>query len=261
METVCLHDKKKLECYLRKSIFINIYSIGDLDDYFWPYTTWYGLIDNNELKAVALVYTGVSVPTLIALDESKNTLFEKLLGSIIRVLPKSFYAHINVELVPILETHYKVVSHGTHYKMGLTNVSTINGVDVSQVAPLSKKNLDELMKFYKDNYPRHSFEPQMLDTNQYYGIRRANELISAAGVHVYSPQYKVAALANIVTHKHYRRKGYAKTVVSGLCKNLLRTVEHVGLNVKVDNEVALRLYRSLGFETFGTYLECSIKVV
>ena len=42
MDYLCLHDKKELEHFLNKDIYLHIYSIGDLDDFFWPYTIWYG---------------------------------------------------------------------------------------------------------------------------------------------------------------------------------------------------------------------------
>ena len=37
-----LFDLQKIEEYLRKDVYLHIYGIGDLDEFFRPYTTWYG---------------------------------------------------------------------------------------------------------------------------------------------------------------------------------------------------------------------------
>ena len=255
MKVICLHDKNQIESFLRRNTFLNIYSIGDLDDYFWRFTTWYASAENAEIKAIAMVYSGLRQATLLALGDDEIPFLEELLRSIIRLLPKSFYSHLSLGLANILETQYKLESHGKHLKMALNDVSTLASVDTHEVVLLSRKDLGELESFYARVYPGHSFEASMLDTKQHYGIRGPNGLISTAGVHVYSKEYKVAALANIATNPDYRGKGYAKAVIAGLCKNLLPTVEHIGLNVKADNEPAIRCYKSLGFESIGSYEE------
>ncbi len=35
MKTVCLHAKDQIEAFLRRHTFLRLYSIGDLDDFFW----------------------------------------------------------------------------------------------------------------------------------------------------------------------------------------------------------------------------------
>ena len=45
MSLVCLHDKAVIEGFLRRNPLLHIYPLGDLDDFFWPHTTWYGLQD------------------------------------------------------------------------------------------------------------------------------------------------------------------------------------------------------------------------
>jgi ribosomal protein S18 acetylase RimI-like enzyme len=44
-------------------------------------------------------------------------------------------------------------------------------------------------------------------------------------------------------------------VCAKLCEELLRTVEHIGLNVKADNISAISCYKGLGFERVATYEE------
>lgn len=47
-------------------------------------------------------------------------------------------------------------------------------------------------------------------------------------------------------------------VTARLCMNLLRQVEHIGLNVRADNAPALASYRKLGFERIASYEEFMI---
>ena len=79
-----------------------------------------------------------------------------------------------------------------------------------------------------------------------------------AGVHVYSEEYRVAALGNIVTHPDYRNRGFGRIVTAYLCKKLLEKVDHIGLNVHRDNVSAIRCYENLGFEILGKYEECMV---
>jgi predicted GNAT family acetyltransferase len=98
----------------------------------------------------------------------------------------------------------------------------------------------------------------MVQTGWYYGIRQEQAIVSVAGVHVYSAQYKVAALGNVTTHPSVRGRGLARTVCARLCQDLIQNgVEQIGLTVKTDNAPAIALYTILGFELiaeFGAYL-------
>src|SRR5438270_4245 len=89
-------------------------------------------------------------------------------------------------------------------------------------------DLDDLQSLYRISYPENWFDPRMLETGHYYGIRRDAKLVSVAGVHVYSPQYKIGVLGNVTTHPDYRGQRLGSAVCAKLCKVLLETVDHVG---------------------------------
>ena len=57
MTSVCLHDKKVIERILRRNVHLHIYSIGDLDSFFWPYTTWYATESGAEIREIAVEIT------------------------------------------------------------------------------------------------------------------------------------------------------------------------------------------------------------
>lgn len=259
MTTVCLHDKNEIETLLRQNTFLHLYSIGDLDDSFWRHTTWYGLHEDT-LKQVVLIYTGSDLPVLLGLTVEPN-LMTRLLRSIIHLLPRRIYTHLSGNLAQIFAEDYQVQSHGLHNKMALTNSQFLTKFDTSEVVQLTVEDADEIAEFYHVSYPENWFDSRMLATGYYYGIRCGNTLVSIAGVHVYSPQYKVAALGNIATHPQFRGQGLSKKVVAKLCQELLQTVDYVGLNVKADNAIAIRCYEKLGFEWIATYEECLLTVI
>jgi GNAT superfamily N-acetyltransferase len=259
MKPIQLHDKDRIEAFFRRNILLHIYSIGDLDDYFWPYTTWYALEETDGIRQIALLYTGLTMPTLLAITDDRIDEMREFIASMVKLLPGRFYSHLSEGLSDVLRGYYTVDIHGNHYKMGLTDRSRCDGVDTSGVFALRTSDKDDLDDLYRASYPGHWFESQMLETGHYYGIREGGRLVSVAGVHVYSNTYKVAALGNIATHPDRRGEGLATKATAKLCQELLRTVEHIGLNVKTDNDSAITCYRNLGFEPIATYEECMLE--
>jgi ribosomal protein S18 acetylase RimI-like enzyme len=256
MPFVSLHNKETIESFLRRNAFLHLYALGDLDDFFWPYTTWYALEDQGRIEQVILLYTVTETPTLLALTEDAAPAMAKLLRAAKPLLPQHFYAHVHPASSTVLAESYVQRSHRLHYKMALTKPPRFDALKTHEVISLSVTEAPELERLYAESYPGNWFEPRMLQTGHYYGIRRDGKLISAAGVHVYSPRYRVAALGNITTHPRYRGHGLARIVTARLCQELSKTTEHIGLNVRADNADAIACYARIGFERVAEYAEC-----
>jgi ribosomal protein S18 acetylase RimI-like enzyme len=254
MRAICLHDKHRIAAFLRRDPARNVYLIGDLDDFFWPYTQWYGLEDDGELREVALIYAGTALPVLLALGHEPEAMCT-LLHGIRHLLPPRLYAHLGSGVLPQLAQHYNAEPHGEHAKMVLTQPGQLGGFDMSGAERLAPANLDEVQAFYRAAYPDGWFDPRMLETGQYFGVRQEGQLASIAGVHVYSPAYGVAAIGNVATRPELRGRGLATIATAALCRSLLEQAPHVGLNVRADNAVAIACYTRLGFETVAMYDE------
>jgi len=253
-----LHDKEEIERFLRGNVYLHIYSIGDLDDFFWPHTAWYGLRENGRIEAVALIYTGQALPTLLALSD-KCDVMRELVASMSDVLPEKFYAHLSPGVEAVLCGAYDMEAHGEHWKMGLKDRAAVFGYDCSDVVNPGPAEEDEILRFYEQSYPGNWFDARMLETGQYFGIRKGGVLVSVAGVHVYSATYGVAALGNIATLPSQRGRGYGTAVTARLCQSLSSSVEQIGLNVKADNSAAISCYRKLGFERVAAYGEFVVR--
>lgn len=262
MRTICLHEKEKIWNFLKANPSLNLYSIGDLDDFFWPYTTWYALMDGQRIVQLALLYCASSLPILLAMVEDDSSAdMQLLLRSILPLLPRRFYAHLQRATSESLLQNYQLESHGVHYKMVLRWPERLDQVDTSRVSALTRTDLSDLEAFYRTSYPGSWFDPRLLETGYYYGVRAGSSLLSVAGIHVYSREYSVAALGNITTHPAYRGQGLATQASAQLCKSLLKTVKTIGLNVHAENNAALACYSRLGFERVAVYEEfmCTLK--
>lgn len=139
--------------------------------------------------------------------------------------------------------------------MALRNPSALQSVDTAGVERLTMAELPEVDALYREAYPDTWFEPSMLRTGLYFGLRRDGRLVSVGGVHVHSPAYRVSALGNVATHPRWRGRGLAKAVCARLCLVLKDSSDAIGLNVKADNQSAIACYRSLGFERVADYGE------
>jgi predicted GNAT family acetyltransferase len=261
MSVVSLHNKSELEAFFRRNTFLNLYAIGDLDNFFWQHTTWYALKKDEQIEQVVLLYSASTLPVLLAIAQEQDASLSELLNSMLHLLPRQFYAHITSESVGALVQDYHLESHGTYYKMALLDPSSLKQMDASVAERLSLDDLSEIEAFYRISYPDNWFDPRMLETGHYYGIRRDGQLLGVAGVHVYSERFRVAALGNVATHPEHRGQGLGSLVCARLCQELLHTVDHIGLNVRADNVSALVCYERLGFRRIVQYEEimCSAK--
>ena len=142
MTLIGLRDKPEIEQYLRRNIQLHLYGIGDLDDFFWPYTTWYGWKIKSHLSAVAFMYDAQPPPTLLALSENHDAMTE-LLQAIRHLLPLQFYAHLSPGLEQILRDTHHLAPHGMHYKMALYDLTKIGHIDGFGAVPLSMAELEE----------------------------------------------------------------------------------------------------------------------
>jgi ribosomal protein S18 acetylase RimI-like enzyme len=248
-------DRGVLERYLRRDTPLNIYLLGDLDNFFWPHTTWYGLRSGDEVQALALLYHPSELPTLIVLLNGDPQPSRELLAALSPDLPDRVYAHLTPGLDSVLSSHFLQENHGDHLKMILRDPSRLALAPSRQSVQLTIDDEEEVVAFYRASYPGNWFDGRMLETGHYWGIRLDGKLVAAGGVHVYSPHYRVAALGNIATHPDYRGRGLAGDVTAAICRGLLNSVEEIGLNVKADNNAAISCYRRLGFEVTATYQE------
>jgi ribosomal protein S18 acetylase RimI-like enzyme len=81
-------------------------------------------------------------------------------------------------------------------------------------------------------------------------------LAAAAGTHVFTPSEGVAGVGNIYTKQAARRRGFARQATAAVLRELVtHGISTICLNVAIENEAAISLYSSLGFDVHCEYIE------
>ena len=260
MALVELRDRDVLAAFLRRRAGVHAYELGDLDDFFWPRTRWLGWQPNGRVEQVALLYDEPEPPVLLAMAEEPAAGMDDLLRAVAAQLPERLYAHLSPGLVealaPRLVPSYEPVPHR---KLELVDPGALTGHETADAVRLTPGDLEEIEGFYERAYPGTWFQPRMLETGRYVGIRRGRSLVCVAGVHVWSPTWRVACLGNVATLPSRRGEGLATAAGAALCRVLLDDgIDVISLNVRADNGAAIRAYEKLGFAHAADYVEVAL---
>ena len=258
MKVKVIRDKKIIEDHFRKNTDLNIYSIGDLDDFFWKYTKWLAAFDGERIAQIALLYQASDHSTFLAITDNEIKSMYELIENVYETLPGKLYCHLSKGLVEAFGKNIKRNDHGAHYKMSLKNKEMLLKNDTEKIKRLNPEYISLINKLYGESYPDNFFDKRMLETGKYFGYFENEELTGISGIHVYSEPYKVATLGNITIHPLYRGKSICQKLTSALCRDLLLTVDNIGLNVSINNLSAINCYRKIGFEIIGEYEEYEI---
>lgn len=249
-------DKKRLLEHFQKDPVLFAYHIGDLDDRYFPqcqFACTYG--ETAHIFESVLIYSGLKTPSVLAFGTTDDG-FVELLDELMPVLPLKFFCHY---LPPYRDTFleaYKETDLGLHQKMKLTNFRPVDSkVENGEIRPLSTSDAETVLSFYSSAYPDGYFEPHMLESGRFVGMMVDGRLVSVAGVHIYSPAYKIAVLGAIATLPEFRGKGFATILTSHLCQQLVKERLLICLNVKADNTTAIKSYSRIGFTITHEYQE------
>ena len=68
MDIIKLTNRQQLARYFQKDVYLHLYSLGDLDDFYWSRSTYYGIESKGEIDKVILLYEGVGDPISLALS-------------------------------------------------------------------------------------------------------------------------------------------------------------------------------------------------
>ncbi|MEZ4269005.1 MAG: GNAT family N-acetyltransferase [Myxococcota bacterium] len=247
-------ERDLLKALLGRDPVTCAYMLGDLDEAFSDFCTWYGVDGVDGLEGVLLVYDALSVPVLISYGQSGA--IEAIMAAFWHDLPGRTLVHLQPHHVGAVDQVFGTEGLVPMLRMGLqARDFRRSEADTSAVEQLSHRHTGEIIELYT-HYPDNFFEPAQLDSGHYCGIRVDDRLVSVAGVHVLSHEASVATLGNIVTHPDFRGRGLSTACTSHLCARLLSEgVGTLALNVKRENRSAVRVYEKLGFRYHSTYLE------
>jgi ribosomal protein S18 acetylase RimI-like enzyme len=267
-----LSDKDEILAFLQRDRLYAAYAIGDLEPSLFAQCQWFGAEDDGETQALrlgsgqalALFFTGLQPPALFTMGDTDG--LAAILDSALRLgsgqalQPERAYFMSRPEHLTALEAHYDLGEVQRMLRMAIApaDFRPLPGPTVK----LDLSHLDALRQLYRLG-GGEAFAPYQLRDGVYYGIEADGRLVSAAGTHLVSPSYGVAAVGNVFTHPDYRRQGYATACTSRVVEELLALRQaqdraqglDVVLNVNQKNLAAIGVYERLGFRRHCPFIE------
>jgi len=244
-----LTDKAQILPFLETDRFYAAYAIGDLEPEMFAQSTWSGAERGGRLQALALHFRGLKPPALFLMGDADG--LRAILADVL--YPEWVYLTCRMEHLPMTHDFYKWDETTPMWRMVL-QPACFRPVedDCVRLTPAHSNQLTELYAFGGGN----AFNPAQLQHGVFYGVLADGQLVAAAGTHLASSTYSVAAVGNIFTHPDYRERGYGTATTSAVVAELLqRGIRDVVLNVSQENKSAIRIYERLGFECYCPFLE------
>ena len=250
-------DKTELNLFLSASAELQLYGLGDLDPFFWPFTRYYVKRENSVIVAVVIVYQTTDLPIVMALGDNIPALIS-LLSELLPTLGERIYCHLSFgcEATVLAEFNCTYSEHQGRMILKQPRNTVVENECLIEMGP---NDAERLKDFFQLSYPSNWFDPAMLNCHPFIGYVHNHQLVSVAGIHVFSPEYKVAALGNITTHPDFRGQGFASLCTAALNQQLMSQVELIGLNVHMKNTAAIRSYEKVGFELTHRFAEMMLE--
>jgi len=241
VEVRITRDRVLLREFLERDRLFSAYALCDLDDREFARTRWAIALGRGRPVAVALEYTGPAPQPLFVMGENAGV--GQILHDAIR--PRIAYVAVRGEQMPEVERLYRVDPGPQMVRMWVDHSTfhPIPGVAVRLVPA----DVGDLNRVYNLGFT--SWLPaEAIEQGVYYGVRLAGRLVAAAGTHVVSRDARLAVVGNVLTHRDYRGRGFAKVTTGAVTQELLRYCDEVVLNVRSDNPPAIAAYRALGYQ-------------
>ena len=237
-----LTDKNEIRTRLRRDPAWSVYALGDLAPPMFPKTLWFA----PDL-------------TLVVQDYGLAILFAMGSGSVREALDSvAGPVHLQVQRDALDEVarHAAVSSPRLMWRMTWTGNRLPSPGAVT--TRLGASDVPALQGLYADGEPSGEspdfFFPSMVTDGVFHGVYEGTALVAAAGTHLLARDEGAAALGNVYIRHDRRGRGLGRLVTSAVLREL-SGVETIGLNVRADNDVALRLYESLGFARHCQFYE------
>ncbi|WP_432405469.1 GNAT family N-acetyltransferase [Wukongibacter sp. M2B1] len=259
MRVKIVHNPNEVFEFMKSRIRYNyIYQFNNLDEREWPNTICYGLYEGVILREIAMVYTAYDIPVLIAACFEKHGYNKELISRIKEYLPPKFYTHIDKETLEEVFDKKDISEYYEYVNMGIDDYSKIEALDRKNTVTLNYVDSERIKRLLEESYPDNWLDDILIKLNDNFGVEIDDKLVSFAGIHAYSIDRQVAAVAHVTTHPEYRNKGYGRDSIVALIKDLREKIKYIGLNVKVENLSAIKCYKNIGFKEYGRFIACEL---
>jgi len=239
--TALTSDRAMLRSFLERDRLLAAYAICDLDDREFGKTRWAAAWSGGSIVALVMEYSGTSPQPLFTMGSEEGIV--AVLKHVMR--PRLAYIAALPQAVPAVQTVYRLDPGPQMVRMWVDR-GRFRPADDPAVERLIPSDATELNRLYQLGFGAW-LPPQAIAEGVYYGLRVHGRLVAAAGTHVVSGAARLAVVGNVLTHHEFRGRGYATAVTGAVTAELLRSCDHVALNVRADNPPAISAYRHLGY--------------
>ncbi len=245
-----LTDKSEILAYLEADRLYTAYAIGDLEPGMFEQCTWAGAEKAGRLQALALYFRGLKLPALLLMGDTDGLQAILEEGAL---YPERAYLTCRTEHLAMIRDFYAWEEMTKMWRMvlPLARFQPVAG-DCIRLGFAHSDQLTELYALGEGN----AFGPSQVQHGVFYGFFSNGRLVAAAGTHLISSTYGVAAVGNVFTHPDCRGRGYGTASAGAVVAELLRLgIRDIVLNVGQGNAVAVDIYERLGFEHYCPFLE------
>jgi ribosomal protein S18 acetylase RimI-like enzyme len=260
MEIKIIHNRQTAYEFLKdKSRYDYIYQFSDIEERNWENVICYGLYKEDELKQIAIIAINYGIPVLLAACHEDSAYNIELLTRMKSFLPPRFYTHIDRETLNHVFQEDNISDLQEYINMGYED--KVKFEIKNEALRIGYEQIEDIKELLSESYPEAWLDDELVKLSRNFGVYRSGKLVSFAGIHAYSEEYQVAAIAHVTTHPDYRRQGFGEAVVDSLKNDLKGDIRYIGLNVKTDNINAVNCYKKLGFKEFGRFIGCEIEIL
>lgn len=248
-DTRILTDKAQIHAYLQTDRLYAAYAIGDLEPGMFEQSTWAGAEQEGQLRSMVLHFRGLALPALLLMGDT-----EGLRAILARTpYPDKVQLTCRASQLAMSAKFYAWEKTIPMWRMVLDH--TLFRPTGKDCVRLGSSHVEQLAELYTlGGGP--AFGSSMVTDGVFYGVFADDRLVSAAGTHLVSPSYGVAAVGNVFTHPGYRGRGFGTATTSAVLEELVRrNIDDIVLNVSQSNDAAIRIYERLGFTRYCPFLE------
>ncbi|HVX66400.1 MAG TPA: GNAT family N-acetyltransferase, partial [Bryobacteraceae bacterium] len=194
---------------LRRDRGWSLYALGDLAPGYFEHSEWH-----SSDGAVVLVYRAATPPVLFAMGDPKTV--ARLAA---KVADPRVYLHVRPKAAEALAPQYRGVGLKPMWRM-LLDPARFRPEECRACTRLGAGDASALDRLYADGREAGEapdfFFPSMLEDGVFFGVRKAGELVAAAGTHLAVPAEGVAAIGNVYTRRDHRGRGLAGALTSAV---------------------------------------------
>ena len=243
-----IEGKREILGFLNRDRLYAAYAIGDLEPPLAHECEWHAALNEGEITALCLRFKGLPPDRIFVMGKAEG------LRPILDEAVNTETAHFafKQEHLKVVKRFYSLMRLEHMFRMVLAaeDFAPVEG-PVSRLGPMHVHCLEELYRLGGDV----AFAPYQVEQGVFYGLERDDKLVATAGTHLVSRTHGLGIVGNVFTHPDYRGQGYGTVCCSAVVEELLSQSLDVVLNVKRNNEPALRTYERLGFNVYCPFLE------